>query len=60
MPMTGPELRKIRHRLELTQEQMAEVIGLHWNTVARMERGEVRISEPVAKLARLILATKKR
>jgi DNA-binding transcriptional regulator YiaG len=33
---------------------MAERIGVKSNTVARWERGELSISEPVAKLIRLI------
>jgi hypothetical protein len=39
---------------------MAKTIGLHWNSLARMERGEIGISEPVARLARVIAGTKKK
>ena len=53
--MTGEELRTIRQRLALTQAQFAEQLGLHTNTIARFERGELNISGPVAKLARLLL-----
>jgi DNA-binding XRE family transcriptional regulator len=58
MPMTGPQLRQHRKRLGLTQKQMAKQLGLHWNSLARMERDEIGISEPVVKLVRMILATK--
>ena len=42
--MTGSELRRIRKRLGLTQVQLAERLGVTGNTVARQERGEVRIT----------------
>jgi DNA-binding XRE family transcriptional regulator len=54
MPMRGSELRQHRRRLGLTQKAMAERLGLHWNSVARMERDEMTISEPVARLVRLL------
>ena len=52
--MTGDELRRVRKRLGLTQVQLAKELGVHWNSVARWERGEVGISEPVAKLLRIL------
>lgn len=60
MPMTGTQLRRYRKQLGLTQKQMAEQLGLHWNSLARMERDEIGISEPVVKLVRMIAATKKK
>ena len=48
--MTGSELRRIRTRLGLTQAAMAARLGVSGNTVARWERDEVRITEPVARL----------
>ena len=54
MPMTGPELRKYRAHMKLTLQGMADLIGLHWNSIARMERGEMTISEPVARLVRIL------
>jgi transcriptional regulator with XRE-family HTH domain len=53
--MTGEELRRIRHRLGLTQKQFAEQLGWHPNSVARAERNEMPIAEPVARLATLLL-----
>ena len=54
MPMTGDELRGIRAKLGLTLVGMAELIGVHWNTIARWERDEVGIPEPAARLARIL------
>ncbi len=52
--MTGDEVRTLRRRLGLTQTQLAEQVGVHGNTVARWERGEVRVTEPMARLLRLL------
>ena len=56
MPMKGTELRAIRDRMKLSQSQLAKEIGIHTNSIARMERGEMTISEPVARLVRLLAA----
>jgi len=58
--MTGAELKRYRQRLKLTQVGMAKQIGVHANSLARMEREEMVISEPVAKLVRLIVKVGKR
>ena len=55
MPMCGTELRMIRKKLGLTLQQFAPQLGIHWNSLARFERGEMTISGPVEKLARLLL-----
>jgi putative transcriptional regulator len=52
--MTGSEVRRIRKRLGLTQVELAAKIGVTSNTVARWERGLVRVTEPVARLIRLV------
>lgn len=59
MPMTGAQLRKHRKHLGLTQKQMAKELGLHWNFLARAERGECGFSEPIVKLVRLIVKASK-
>lgn len=59
MPMTGPQLRKHRKALGLTQKQMAKELGLHWNFLARAERSECGIGEPVVKLLRLLVKLSK-
>lgn len=45
--MTGQQLRAIREQLGLTQEQLAESLGIPPNTLARWERSEVTIRHPV-------------
>ena len=52
--MTGEELHRIRERLGLTQAQLAERLGVHWNSVARWERNEMSIRETAARLVRLL------
>ena len=55
--MTGTELRRLRRRLRLTQRELAARAGVHWNTIARQERDEVRITEPMARLYKLLATT---
>ena len=43
--MEASELKSIRSRLGLTQEQVADALGVTTNTVARWERGEVQMPE---------------
>jgi transcriptional regulator with XRE-family HTH domain len=52
--MTGTDLRRLRRRLRLTQRELATRAGVHWNTIARQERDEVRITEPMARLFKLL------
>jgi transcriptional regulator with XRE-family HTH domain len=58
--MKGAELRTIRKRLDKTQSQLAEAVGVATNTIARYERDEMRISEPVARLVRTIAESKRK
>lgn len=58
--MKGEELRSIRKTLGITQVQLAEKMGVVSNSVARWERDEVAISEPVARLARILAKVKGR
>lgn len=53
--MKGGELRAIRQQLGLTQVLFADELGLHPNSVAKLERGEMVISRQVEKFARLLL-----
>ncbi len=48
-------LRRLRKRARLTQQQLADRLGLTGNHVARLERGESRITEAVARLVILTL-----
>jgi len=54
--VTGKELKRIRKRLGLKQTELADKIGVHWNSVARWERDEVPIRESMARLIRTIAA----
>lgn len=56
--MTGAQLRKYRKALGYTQKQLAEALGVAPNSVARWERGEMKITEPVARLVQLLSAQK--
>jgi hypothetical protein len=40
----------------VTQEQLAASVGVHGNTIARQERGEIGIGEPLARLVLLLVA----
>ena len=44
--MTGTQLREWRHTLGLSQRQLAVLLGIHWNSLARKERGELPIPHP--------------
>lgn len=57
--MEGKELRKIRRQLGWTQAQLAKAVGVTWNTVARWEREEMGMREPIARFIRTILAQEK-
>lgn len=52
--MSAAELLRIRKRLGLTQQAFAERVGVTRNTIARQERGELGIGEPLARLIRLL------
>ena len=52
--MTGRMLRQMRQRAALTQAEVAEALGLHPNTLARIERGELAVNEPVGRLASIL------
>jgi len=55
--MTGAELRRLRRRLRLTQRELAAKVGVTTTSLARWERDEVRITEPMARLLKLIATT---
>jgi transcriptional regulator with XRE-family HTH domain len=59
--MTGAELRRARRRLNMTQKELGEALGIHKNSVARMERGEfpiIRTTELAVKFL-LVMEIKK-
>jgi len=60
--MTGKELRQARARLGMTQKEFGEALGVHWNSVARMERDEfpiIRTTELAVKYL-IVMESKKR
>jgi transcriptional regulator with XRE-family HTH domain len=52
--VTAKTLFRLRRRLRLSQAGLAALLGCTGNTVARMERGEMRISEPMSRLLLLV------
>ena len=58
--MTGKQLRVIRKRLRWTQAQIAEAVGVTSNTLARWERDEVGIGEPIARFIQTVIAKGKK
>jgi len=60
--MEGKELKRARLRLNMTQKELGAALGVHKNSVARMERGEfpiIRTTELAVKYL-LIMESKKR
>jgi DNA-binding XRE family transcriptional regulator len=51
------DIRQARRRLHMTQQQLADALGMKKNSIARMERGE-RPVMPVTELAIKYLFTK--
>ena len=41
----GKDIKEAREKAELTQVQVAEKIGVHFNYFAKIERGEVSASQ---------------
>jgi transcriptional regulator with XRE-family HTH domain len=58
--MNGKELRAIRKKLGWTQVEMAKELRTTANTVARWERDERGITEPMAKLIETVYASEKK
>lgn len=55
--MSGAELRGWRERRGLTREQLANLLGLHRNSIRNLETGEGTRGEPISvrKILRLAL-----
>lgn len=52
--MKGEALRRFRKVLGLTQAGLAKAVGVTPNAIALAERGERGISEPLARLVKLL------
>ena len=55
--MTARQSKAIRRRLGFSQRALAEKLGLHPNSVARLERGEMTITTLVANFVTLLAKT---
>jgi len=58
--MKGNQLRAIRQKLRWTQVEMAKALGSTANTVARWERDERNITEPMAKFIETVYTAEKK
>src|SRR2546425_5491601 len=50
--LTGERVRRLRQKLNLTQERLAQLLGVSWTTVNRWEAGA---SSPTGMAARLLI-----
>jgi DNA-binding XRE family transcriptional regulator len=60
--MTGEQLKQARAKLGMTQKELGEELGVHWNSIARMERDEfpiIRTTELAVKYL-LVMQSKKK
>lgn len=55
--MTGAELKRARMRLDMTQAELAEAIGMQRNSVARMERGDQPVMRTTELAIKFLLVT---
>ena len=56
--MTGAQLKAIRTKLNLTQTELADQLGVQRNTVTRWEMGMHPISAMAVRLIETLIATK--
>ena len=56
--MTGKELKRARAWLSMTQKELGEALGVHWNSVARMERDEFSIIRTTELAVKYLLVMK--
>lgn len=52
--MTGQDLRALRSAIGWTQREMGDELGIHANTVARLERGDLPITKRMAQTIKLV------
>lgn len=55
--MNGRELRFLRKQMDLTQDELAGLLGVNPQTVARYEKEQSAVTGPVDGLMRMIFAT---
>jgi DNA-binding XRE family transcriptional regulator len=56
--MTGKEMQGARKRLGLSRRELGDVLGLHWNSIARMERDELPVVKQTELAMRYLLLVK--
>lgn len=56
--MTGTDIRAIRLAHGLTQRALAALLGYHTNHLAKIERGEVKVTQHLEKLILFALPKK--
>ena len=52
--MTKDQVRRLRKQLGMTQQELADTLGTTQTSVARWEMGLHQISEPTARLLKLL------
>ncbi|MBR0150221.1 MAG: helix-turn-helix domain-containing protein [Synergistaceae bacterium] len=55
--MFGEKVRQLRERLNLTQEELAHLVGVHANTISSWENGTIPNMARVIKLANVLNTT---
>lgn len=50
-------MRQARKRLGMTQKEFGEALGVHWNSVARMERDEFPVIRTTELAVKFLLLT---
>jgi transcriptional regulator with XRE-family HTH domain len=55
--MTGAELRRARERLGMTQQKLADALGMWRHSVARMERSESPVMKHTELAVKYLLLT---
>ena len=58
--MRGADIRKARAKLNLTQAEFAEAIGMQRNSIARMEREEQPVMKTTELAVKYLLLTVKK
>ena len=56
--LDGPEFRFLRHELNMTQQNLAMLLGVDVQTVGRYERSETDIPGPAQRIVRLLYCEK--
>jgi DNA-binding XRE family transcriptional regulator len=53
--MTKDQLKQMRHKLGLTQKQLAELVGRNLRTIQRQESGEWAVGKEVAEKVKKLM-----